>query len=153
VFYNSSTVFYIVYYLREEKGDMSDSPFGDASPPPLEFSSKGGARILSLDGGGMRGLIQLEILFEIEKLTGKPIVKLFDWIIGNSIGGIMALGLVYADMSLNQLRRLYFRIKDEVFSSRRPGFGYNTKALETILQKEFGTELRMCDRTFPRYCP
>ncbi len=121
----------------------------DATPSPIMFESQGGARVLSLDGGGMRGLIQLEILFEIEKLTGKRIVDLFDWIIGNSIGGIMALALVYADMDLNRLRKLYFRIKDDVFSSRRIG-GYNTKALENILQEKLGTELKMCDIQTPK---
>jgi calcium-independent phospholipase A2 len=55
----------------------------------------GGSRILCLDGGGMRGLIQIEILSIIERLSGRKIVDLFDWIIGTSTGGIVALGLVY----------------------------------------------------------
>ena len=104
-----------------------------------DMSSRGGVKILSMDGGGMRGLIQLEILAEIERLTGKRIVELFDWIIGNSIGGIMALGLVYAGMSLEQLRKFYFRIKDDVFG-RKTMNGYNTKMLERILQEELGSK-------------
>ena len=56
---------------------------------------EGGSQILTLDGGGIRGLIQIEILSEIERLTGKKITELFDWIIGTSTGGILALGLVY----------------------------------------------------------
>lgn len=45
-------------------------------------------RLLSLDGGGIRGLILVVILMEIEKALGKPIVKCFDWIAGTSTGGI-----------------------------------------------------------------
>ena len=64
-------------------------------PSSLEFRMKGGSRILTLDGGGIRGLVQIEILSEIERLTGRKITDLFDWIIGTSTGGILALGLVY----------------------------------------------------------
>ena len=48
-----------------------------------------------LDGGGIRGLIQIEILSMLERRTGRKITELFDWIIGTSTGGIVALGLVY----------------------------------------------------------
>ena len=99
----------------------------------------------------MRGLIQLDILSEIERLTGKRIVELFDWIIGNSIGGIMALGMVYQNKSLAQVRKLFFRIKDEVFANKGIGFGYNTKVLEKLLQDELGMEKRMCDVQHPKY--
>lgn len=64
-------------------------------PSSLEFRMEGGSRILTLDGGGIRGLVQIEILSEIERLTGRKITDLFDWIIGTSTGGILALGLVY----------------------------------------------------------
>ena len=33
---------------------------------------------------------------EIEYRTGRKIVELFDWIIGTSTGGILALALVYS---------------------------------------------------------
>ena len=54
-------------------------------------------RILCLDGGGMKGLIQIEVLMQIEKSTGKKITELFDWIVGTSTGGIVALGLVFGE--------------------------------------------------------
>ena len=56
---------------------------------------KPGIRVLFLDGGGIRGLIELMILMEIERITGKKITDLFDWIIGTSIGAIIALSLIY----------------------------------------------------------
>jgi patatin-like phospholipase/acyl hydrolase len=49
--------------------------------------------ILSLDGGGILGIIPLYILMHIEQQTGKPIAKLFHLIGGVSTGGIIALGL------------------------------------------------------------
>ena len=49
--------------------------------------------VLSLDGGGIRGLIPALVLAEIEKITNKRITDLFDLIAGTSMGGILALGL------------------------------------------------------------
>ena len=46
----------------------------------------------------MRGLVQIEILRQIEKRTGKKITDLFDWIVGTSTGGIIALAMVYGKL-------------------------------------------------------
>ncbi len=50
-------------------------------------------RILSIDGGGIRGLIPALVLAELERQTGKPVADCFDLIAGTSTGGILALGL------------------------------------------------------------
>lgn len=50
-------------------------------------------RILSIDGGGIRGVIPATFMAEIEQRTGRPIAELFDLIAGTSTGGILALGL------------------------------------------------------------
>ena len=60
-----------------------------------EYRTKYGSRILCLDGGGIRGLIQMAVLREIERRTKRRIVDLFDWIVGTSTGGIIALALCY----------------------------------------------------------
>lgn len=49
--------------------------------------------VLSIDGGGIRGIIPAMILKKIEKETGRPIYELFDLIAGTSTGGIIALAL------------------------------------------------------------
>ena len=66
----------------------------------LEASVQDGSRILFLDGGGIRGLVQIEILLMLEKKTGHKVTELFDWIVGTSTGGIVALGLVYGKESI-----------------------------------------------------
>lgn len=54
-------------------------------------------KILSIDGGGIRGIIPAMMLAEIEKRTSKRIWEMFDLIAGTSTGGILALGLVAPD--------------------------------------------------------
>jgi uncharacterized protein len=50
-------------------------------------------KILSIDGGGIRGIIPALVLAKIEQQTGKPACELFDLIAGTSAGGIIALGV------------------------------------------------------------
>ena len=63
----------------------------------MAFQVDGGQWVLSLDGGGMKGLVQIEALMQIEALTGYKIADMFDWIVGTSVGGIVALALVYGE--------------------------------------------------------
>lgn len=49
--------------------------------------------VLSIDGGGIRGVIPAMILTELEKITGKPTSQLFDLVAGTSTGGIISLAL------------------------------------------------------------
>ena len=66
----------------------------------LKMLRDAGSRILFLDGGGMRGLIQIEILSQLEEQTGRRITELFDWIVGTSTGGIVALALVHGTLMI-----------------------------------------------------
>ncbi len=50
-------------------------------------------KILSIDGGGIRGLIPALVLCEVEKRSGKRIAELFDLVAGTSTGGILACAL------------------------------------------------------------
>jgi patatin-like phospholipase/acyl hydrolase len=49
--------------------------------------------ILTIDGGGIRGMIPAAFLSRLERSTGRPACELFDYIAGTSTGGILALGL------------------------------------------------------------
>lgn len=50
-------------------------------------------RILSLDGGGIRGTFTASVLTELEEQTGQATKDNFDLIVGTSTGGILAIGL------------------------------------------------------------
>ncbi|XP_073405618.1 85/88 kDa calcium-independent phospholipase A2 isoform X2 [Dendrobates tinctorius] len=103
-------------------------------------------RLLCLDGGGIRGLVLIQLLIAIEKLAGRPIRELFDWVSGTSTGGILALAIVHGK-SMEYLRCLYFRMKNEVFRGSRP---YESGPLEEFLKREFGEETKMTDVRHPK---
>jgi hypothetical protein len=52
-----------------------------------------GYRILSLDGGGIRGMVTALLLGQIEANLGIPINHLFDLVVGTGSGGLIALGI------------------------------------------------------------
>jgi hypothetical protein len=49
--------------------------------------------VLTIDGGGIRGLIPALVLAEIERRTGRRTAEMFDLIAGTSTGGILACAL------------------------------------------------------------
>lgn len=65
-------------------------------------------RILSIDGGGILGLLPSLVLAELEDrfLGGEPIGKHFDLITGTSTGGIIALGLGQG-LSAREISKIY----------------------------------------------
>ena len=104
---------------------------------------KGSGRLLSLDGGGIKGLVLTRMLLSMEKEFETPIVHCFDWIAGTSTGAILALALATGKSTL-ECQALYFRLKDKVFVDSKP---YGTKPLEELLQAEFGlTKMKDIDQ-------
>jgi uncharacterized protein len=81
-------------------------------------------RILSLDGGGIRGILTLEYLSAIEKLlrerSGRGdflLCDYFDLIGGTSTGSIIAAGLA-CGMSVDELKQLYRKLGKSIFVSK-----------------------------------
>uniref|UniRef100_A0A674CKE1 phospholipase A2 n=1 Tax=Salmo trutta TaxID=8032 RepID=A0A674CKE1_SALTR len=103
-------------------------------------------RLLCLDGGGIKGLVLIQLLIALEKEAGRPIKELFDWVSGTSTGGILALAIVHGK-DMEYLRCLYFRMKEQVFKGSRP---YESAPLEDFLKKEFGENTMMTDVRHPR---
>lgn len=68
---------------------------------------KQGLRILSMDGGGMKGLATVQMLKQIEQGTGKRIHETFDLICGTSTGGMLAVALGIKLMTLEQCEDIY----------------------------------------------
>ncbi len=79
-------------------------------------------RVLSIDGGGIRGIIPSVVLAAIEQRTGQPIANTFDLIAGTSTGGIIALALAKPGQgskpqySADQLIQLYEQEGQRIFS-------------------------------------
>jgi predicted patatin/cPLA2 family phospholipase len=87
--------------------------------------STGPKRILSLDGGGIRGILTLEYLSAIENMLRKRsgrddflLCDYFDLIGGTSTGSIIAAGLA-CGMPVDRLKQLYRDLGRGVFVSRR----------------------------------
>jgi len=97
-------------------------------------------KILSIDGGGIRGVIPAVVLMKIEELTGRPICRLFDLIVGTSTGGIIALGLTRPDgegepaNSAAELLDLYAEHGRRIFSR---SIWHRTRAFGNALDEKF----------------
>nr|XP_031527588.1 85/88 kDa calcium-independent phospholipase A2 isoform X3 [Vicugna pacos] len=55
--------------------------------------------LLCLDGGGVKGLVIIQLLIAIEKASGIATKDLFDWVAGTSTGGILALAILHSEGS------------------------------------------------------
>lgn len=73
-------------------------------------------RVLSIDGGGIRGIIPAELCRDIEDRSSHKISALFDLIAGTSTGGILALGLA-AGKPAETLLQLYLEKGEKIFSN------------------------------------
>ena len=73
-------------------------------------------RILSLDGGGIKGVFTAAFLGEIERMAGVRIADYFDLIAGTSTGGIIALGLGVG-LSASELLDFYLSNGNAIFPS------------------------------------
>jgi hypothetical protein len=113
--------------------------------------AKGPKRILALDGGGIRGIITLEILAEIEarlrEQLGRPgdfvLADYFDFIAGTSTGAIIGTGLALG-MSVADIRSFYLETGKEMFEQasvlRRFRYKYEDTKLSQKLHEVVGAE-------------
>ncbi len=106
-------------------------------------------KMLALDGGGIRGLITLEMLARLEELLADRspspdefrLCQYFDYIGGTSTGAIIAAGLARG-MSVGELRNFYVdagpSMFDKRFLLRRLKSFYKREPLAEMLQDVFG---------------
>jgi hypothetical protein len=73
--------------------------------------------ILCLDGGGMRGILTIQLLKKLEEKAGIPCYELFDMVSGTSTGGIIA-GLITMGHTLNDIETMYIDLVTKVFDER-----------------------------------
>lgn len=91
-------------------------------------------RILSIDGGGIRGVFPAAFLAEVEKrfLGGASIANHFDMIAGTSTGGIIALALAQG-MTAQQVLNIYIERGERIFPPA-VGFGKLSRALRWVFK-------------------
>ncbi len=99
-------------------------------------------RALSIDGGGIRGIISGMFLAELEKRLGCPLRYFFDEITGTSTGGIIALGIA-AGFSAKELFEIYTLNGQKIFESSMFRRGimrarYDHSGIEAVLEEKFG---------------
>jgi predicted acylesterase/phospholipase RssA len=83
-----------------------------------------GARILTLDGGGIRGIIELAVLQALHIAVGLdnfPIRDMFDLIVGTSTGGIISLGLAMSNSSITEMVSFFRGVSEKTFSKTTAG--------------------------------
>jgi len=105
-------------------------------------------KILSIDGGGIRGIYPASVLAEIEKDLPEPLHKYFDLIAGTSTGGIIALGIGLGFRAA-QIVDFYEEYGPEIFGGNwllklyRHAFKikYAQENLEKAVKETFGNRL------------
>ncbi len=107
-------------------------------------------RILSIDGGGVRGIIPAVLLASLERSTGRLTRETFDLVAGTSTGAVLAAGIA-AGIPASRLVTLYAVRSPEVFRRvplvsglRRllTGTIYDTARLHTLIRDELGPAAR-----------
>jgi hypothetical protein len=126
---------------------------------PQDWPREGRFRILSVDGGGIKGLFPATVLAELEKryLSGRSIASCFDLVAGTSTGGILGLGLG-SGLTAAALADLYTQRGAEIFpepTNSRIGrmqswwrtkqhylhYNYEREPLEKLLTDTLGEKL------------
>ena len=122
----------------------------------MDTAQGGGARrLLALDGGGIRGLVALELLAKLEAelraALARPRLVLadyFHYIAGTSTGAIIATCLAWG-MPVERVRALYLEHGRTLFTRappwRRLWYRFRAEPLAELLQHTFGSDTQLGD--------
>ncbi len=108
--------------------------------------------VLSIDGGGIRGIIPALALLKLEQTTGKPARELFSFVAGTSTGALLA-SAVAAGLPAAQIVEIYKSRIGEIFKPGTPwnsmkrytaGYMYDIDNLSKVLDQEFGAAANAC---------
>jgi uncharacterized protein len=104
-------------------------------------------RVLSIDGGGIRGIIPAVICAKLEEWSVAPLSSQFDLIAGTSTGGILAMGLSLPPNGkpAKELVSFYKENGRKIFSFPKPSVGqwtgpkYSNTKLKRAADQVFGS--------------
>lgn len=107
----------------------------------MTAATSGRFQVLSISGGGFRGLYPAQIIARIEEEIGHPIARHFDLIAGTSIGGILAMALAL-EIPAKDIVTLFVKHGDDIFKKQWWSFfgilrsTYGSGTLQKLLSKE-----------------
>ncbi len=97
-------------------------------------------KILSLDGGGIRGIVSVQMLQEVEReikeTYGLELHQYFDMIAGTSTGSIIAAGLAKG-LNTTQLLELYQNNAEQIFPYPKTIFGKAWRRIRNIFSPKY----------------
>jgi hypothetical protein len=105
-------------------------------------------QVLSLDGGGIRGIFSAALLAGLEKDLDRPIIDHFDLVVGTSTGGLVAAALG-AGIAMDEIVDLYVSERTTIFPGPRRLRAirqlvrpkYRANGLHALLRQVFGRRL------------
>jgi patatin-like phospholipase/acyl hydrolase len=127
-------------------------------PESLKPDAKKQRKLLALDGGGIRGIMTVEILVNLEEMLRKEtgggsdfvLADFFDAVAGTSTGAIIA-ACISKGMSAERIRRFYIengaRMFDKASLRRRFRYKYEDDKLAVQLKNELGEETTLGDES------
>jgi patatin-like phospholipase/acyl hydrolase len=108
-----------------------------------------GVRVLSLDGGGVRGVLELIVLKHLQDHIAAelgaevPVIEMFDLVVGTSTGGIIALGLAHCRWDVQDSIAKFTELASKIFTPRplatkRPfRYLYGHKYRSSVVEEEY----------------
>ena len=130
-----------------------DNEMQSAEVIPQAATSLGGPVLLSVDGGGIRGLVANAVLIELENLlremdpTFECLSEYFDWTVGTSTGCYIICGMVYLKMPPAKMRKLYLQFKEKANELSRP---YPDSAINACMKQIVPEDIVLSSVTTPR---
>jgi len=106
----------------------------------------GQKHLLSIDGGGIRGIIPATALLKLEETTGRPLRETFSFVAGTSTGALLSAAIA-AGIPARRILNIYLTRAGEIFTPRGPwneirrlatGHKYDARNLFRVIHEELG---------------
>ena len=103
--------------------------------------------LLSIDGGGIRGILPATALVKLEQATGKPVRETFSFVAGTSTGALMTAAIA-AGVPAVEILNVYLNRTKQIFSPGPPwnnlkrvatGSMYSSEILNRVVSDTLGT--------------